>query len=58
MRYFKLETNQSYIGTEPHFFREDEFYEAIDNLSEEFYPIKISLVSKSEYTNELGSSFR
>lgn len=52
MRYYKLETNQSYIESEPHFFREDEFYEAIDNLADEFYPITISLVSEREYMDE------
>ncbi len=53
MRYYKLETNQSYLDTEPHLFREDGFYEAVDNIIDEFYPITISVITKREYMNDV-----
>jgi len=55
MRYYKSETNQSYIENEPHFFREDEIHEAIDNLVDEFFPITVTISTKREWMdNEYG----
>lgn len=52
MRYYKIEINQSYEETEPHFFRDDEAYEAVDNLDDKFFPITVSIVSKQEWEAE------
>ena len=52
MRYWKLETNPEFIKCDPHLFRDDGMYEAIDNLSDEFFPIKISIATKQEYMDE------
>jgi hypothetical protein len=47
MRYHKRESIPSDGDT--HYFREDEIHEAIDNLDDSFFPVKISVITKREY---------
>ena len=47
MRYHKRESIPSDGDT--HYFREDEIHEAIDNLDDSFFPVKISVITKLEY---------
>ena len=48
MRYYKR-VEQGLEDPDPHFFREDEIHEAIDNLNDAFFPITVSVISKREY---------
>jgi hypothetical protein len=50
MRYHKRETIPD--DGDAHFFREDEIHEAIDNLNDCFFPVKISVVTKKEYMDD------
>jgi hypothetical protein len=52
MRYYKLESIP--WDGDTHYFREDEIHEAVDNLDDSFFSVKISLVTKSEYVAAEG----
>jgi len=47
MRYYKRES-VPWDG-DTFYFREDETFEAIDNLDDSFFPVKISIITKEEY---------
>lgn len=54
MRYYKRET-VPWDG-DTYYFREDEIHEAIDNLDDSFFPVKVSLVTKHEYVEAEGEN--
>ncbi len=49
MRYYKREDKSK----DTHFFREDEIHEALDNLSDCWFPITVSIVTQCEYMDDI-----
>ena len=52
MRYYKRESIP--WDGDSHYFREDEIHEAIDNLDDSSFPVKVSVVTRDEYVTAEG----